>query len=94
MSYARWGWDGSNVYVFDSARGGLECCACLLNEPEAPWREGDPVFPDSFITVKVDEMAGHLQRHRDAGHTVPDSVEPAIRADFPNGWWYDRLKKP
>jgi len=30
MSYARFGWDGSDVYVFMHVSGHLECCACIL----------------------------------------------------------------
>lgn len=76
MSYARWGWDNSDVYVFDSAADGgcLECCGCRL-DPRG-W---------SFRTRDVEEMIRHLAKHKLARHTVPGQVERDIRADFPDG---------
>ena len=57
MSYCRFGWDGSNVYVFVSRRG-IECCGCLLGQPD-------------LVTRSANEMIEHLEAHRAAGHTVP-----------------------
>ena len=69
MSYARFGWDNSSVYVFPSGDG-LECCGCSLISPIG-----------RFCTRSIDAMAAHLDAHRAAGHTVPTSVMPEIRAD-------------
>lgn len=79
MSYARFGWDGSDVYVFTTSNG-IECCGCLLQERH--WVENPKIRPFGgyFENVGVevetifrsnDGMVGHLLRHRRAGHTVP-----------------------
>lgn len=85
MSYARWGWKGSHVYVFMSISG-LECCFCSLQEYEEI--EGGP-FGVTYEPVgeivqhRFDSTRGmvdHLALHRAAGHCVPD-IEPALWAD-------------
>lgn len=96
MSYARFGWDSSDVYIFRSDSF-LECCGCVLQDRE--WID----VPDSplggylrpagkEIRTKFDSTKGmveHLDEHRRAGHTVPDDVVPALWADdaenFPAG---------
>ena len=60
MSYARFGADGSDVYVFFNTGGYFECCACRLAKPD-------------LMTMVAEEMAVHLQEHRKAGHCVPQS---------------------
>ena len=59
MSYARFGWEGSDVYVFLSVDGCLECCACSLN-------------PESECFDSTDAMLAHLREHVAAGDTVPE----------------------
>ena len=89
MSYARFGWDGSDVYLFVASEG-LECCGCLLQKRE--WIDDDEraifkgymkavgeIVPHVFKTT--DEMITHLQKHTDAGHCVPDDVVPALLED-------------
>jgi hypothetical protein len=77
MSYARFGWDGSDVYVFKSVGnkehpgGWLECCGCLL--PSNPGR-----FLQAFSTAG---MIRHLRAHMAAGQHVPSDVIPELRAD-------------
>ena len=74
MSYIRFGEDGSDVYVFGSARG-IECFGCTL--------------VSGFAAGSTQAMVDHLQAHRAAGDTVPDYVIPDLRADdarnFPEG---------
>ena len=89
MSYARFGAGGSDVYVFFSVHGGLECCGCILQERETV---DDPdaffgfylkpvgeIIESTFTTTK--DMLDHLQRHRDAGHTVLDETIEALDGD-------------
>lgn len=64
MSYARFGWDGSDVYVFVSVGGWIECCACILHEED--WA--------SFQAKETQEMVDHLKKHQESGHHVPESV--------------------
>ncbi len=71
MSLCRWGTEGSQVYVIETivhperfpADAVLYQCVCcgLLDEA------GDEIFD-------ANEMKAHLQKHRDAGQCVPDSV--------------------
>ena len=65
MSYARFGWGGSNVYVFMHVGGHLECCMCFLDDHQD---EG------SFQAGGTQAMIDHLMRHKMAGHTVPPNV--------------------
>jgi hypothetical protein len=70
MSYARFGWGGSDIYVFMSVNGWLECCGCPLLE-----------WPASYQALSTDDMVRHLDEHTRAGHKVPADVIPALRAD-------------
>jgi hypothetical protein len=65
MSYCRFGWGGSDVYVYEDVSLGIYCCGCALT-------------PGGFIAgnpgadhVAADVMVAHLKEHRRAGHTVP-----------------------
>lgn len=71
VSYARFGQDGSDVYVYMSVRGHLECCGCIRAT------SGD-VCPRADST---EEMVTHLQQHIEHGDTVPDYVIPDLRGD-------------
>ena len=66
MSYSRFAWEGSEVYVFESSAG-IECCGCNLR----PRLAGTvPVFREP------EEMIAHLAAHRRAGQYVPfDAIE-------------------
>lgn len=67
MSYCRFWWNDSDVYVFASVYGGIECCGCKL--------EGD-------LTVNTpEEMIEHLMEHREAGHTVPEFALERLREE-------------
>ena len=58
MSYCRFAWNGSDVYVYGGSEG-LVCCGCHL-------------FPDTFFTAQTPEdMIAHLAEHKKAGHFVP-----------------------
>lgn len=75
MSYARFGWDGSDVYIFMSDLG-LECCGCSLH------RDGDS-FP---VFNSTQAMVDHLAEHRAAGDFVPEYVEDELWADDEENW--------
>lgn len=90
MSYCRFGWDGSDVYVYADYRGQFCCCACSLNPSPPIENEGieppewlsplermrwhGPLFPDSTYVSTEQEMIDHLLEHRRAGHTVPQDA--------------------
>lgn len=72
MSYARFGWEGSDVYLFASAIADvgvveIECCGC--------WLSGESV---SFVTIEA--VDDHLRLHEQAGHVVVD--RPRILAEI------------
>jgi hypothetical protein len=97
MSYARFGCDRSDVYVFMHAHGFLECCGCVLQE--RVWVDKLGSFFGFYMKAvgekiqtefhSTKEMVEHLQRHIAAGHHVPDYVIPDLLADdiknFPAG---------
>ena len=60
MSYCRFAWDGSDVYVFGSGDGVIECCGCSL--------KGDL---GRFASKTAKEMIEHLLEHRKKGDCVP-----------------------
>lgn len=57
MSYCRFAWGGSDVYVFMS-REGIECCGCRLSKGH-------------FVVEDQEDMISHLAEHRRQGHFVP-----------------------
>lgn len=75
MSYARIG-VYSDVYVFHSAGGWLECCGCSLTEPE-----GDAIFGFARIDTPR-RMLRHLDEHVSHGHLVPDFAYDRIREEY------------
>ena len=99
MSYARFGSDGSDVYVFVSNIG-IECCGCSLiprHWVEVPERaifggyleQDNP--DDTEIYASNEAMVAHMERHRAAGHTVPEYVfdrlrDPADAAENKRYW--------
>ncbi len=59
----------SDVYVFESEFGGIECCGCRLSN-------------NGIIRFKTyTEMINHLRDHMATGHTVPDHVIPTLEAE-------------
>jgi hypothetical protein len=71
MSYARFGWDNSDVYVFMSVGGWLECCACVLAHGD--W--------ESFRASDTDTMIAHLKKHISVKHHVPEYVFERLVAE-------------
>lgn len=76
MSYARFGWDDSDVYVYLDVNGSLCCCACALN-----WQGDDGVFPASRYLDTTASMVAHLREHEAAGHEVPGDTFSDLEAD-------------
>ena len=61
MALCRFGWS-SDVYVYYDVSGGICCCRCPLSEG---W---------NLVLQTEREMIAHLNRHRAAGHEVPDDA--------------------
>ncbi len=66
MSYARWS-NESDVYVYHHVDGYVTCCGCRLFDADPFSLEPrDPAFYSRTAAIE------HLERHRLAGHIVPD----------------------
>lgn len=96
MSYARFGWEGSDVYLIGTVYPGgvhvIECCGCfftpLTSERPADVTDSSPKWMRDFklwykgpfpAFTTNEDMLAHLDKHRAAGHTVPESAYEAIR---------------
>lgn len=66
MSFARF--SSSDVYIFEHANGFIECCGCILTEPE----------PDEIVgfakLATPREAISHLEEHQDAGYDVGTAI--------------------
>ena len=69
MSYCRRGEDGSDVYVYDCGDG-IICHACSLGE-------------DAVLSRT--QMVAHLEKHRRAGHSVPEYATNRLRIELKYG---------
>lgn len=85
MSYARWGLEQSDVYVYpteyvDPNDGHLKraivCCGCT-GEPEL-----ENEVPGNFIGHCPKEMLDHLLEHRERGEVVPESALERLRREI------------
>lgn len=68
MSYCRFGWNGSDVYVYESAEG-WECCGCSIS--------------DDWMHPSPEAMIVHLAEHRRRGQYVPEYAISALWGDVP-----------
>lgn len=69
MSYSRWGWDASDVYIYESGSDKepyLVCCGC-----------------GCFATYG--ELMRHIDEHRAKNHHVPSYVDDRIAAEIADG---------
>lgn len=78
MSYARFGWDGSDVYVFANMDGLFECMCCALQPSPRP---ENLIGYDSHYEPTAELMVEHLLAHRSAGHVVPNDAISELRAE-------------
>jgi hypothetical protein len=78
MSYARFGWEDSDVYVYEHVGGYIECCGCSMAPPE----EDDYFEVTRLNTAR--EALDHLEKHVKFGDGVPMSAFRGILADHPN----------
>jgi len=76
MSYARFGWDSSDVYIYSSWLGQksvIVCAMCYF---------GDDLEP-SYYAESTLEMLEHLKAHERAGQTVPPDTYTSLLSDDP-----------
>ena len=70
MSYIRFGWEGSQVYIYEHVNGYIECCGCFLGEKG---EEEGRYFRRSQNFSTGAEAAKHIIDHLEAGHVVPEA---------------------
>lgn len=63
----------SDVYIFEHANGGIECCACNLNSN----KEEDSWY---FNVSTPRKMIEHLQEHESAGDDTGAAIPRIIKA--------------
>lgn len=73
MSYCRFGFD-SDVYVFHSVRGYLVCCGCRLRND----------MTDERMYTRRSALL-HLEKHKNAGHNVPEYAIRRLEREISNG---------
>lgn len=82
MSYCRFGWEGSDVYIYMSVAGWIECSACLLQPTKKNTILGHTIqINESFQAYDTQEMIYHIKQHREVGHHVPHYVEEDLKND-------------
>lgn len=72
MSYARWGEEGSDVYVIAQMDGFLTCY-CENNGEDFP------------IFRTCEGMIAHLREHQDKGDVVPERTFKRLEAEAKDG---------
>lgn len=84
MSYAKWGQENSDVYLFGGVAHPppddvhvIVCCGCLLAREDPD----DWLMSPSLDFGTKEAVLAHLQEHLDAGHTVPGSAIERIQSD-------------
>lgn len=66
MSFARF--SNSDVYIYEHANGFIECCGCILTEPES-----DEIVGFARLATPR-EAISHLEEHQDAGYDVGTAI--------------------
>lgn len=87
MSYVRFHWADSDLYVFGSVSG-IECCGCRLVGMRGPWTYTDPA-----------EFIEHVAAHERAGHVVKPGLAREVweewrDAEKHNDTWYLETMAP
>lgn len=94
MSFARWGVNGSDVYVFLTSHEGktvIECCGCKYTEEvlAKPYTDMFGIQHTSerynFYADKRNRMIEHLWQHRKDGDIITDDTLQQLIFRFPDG---------
>jgi len=74
MAYSRF-WD-SDIYIYPSTEGHIECAGCFLNIPK------DEYTLFKSTSIHDDEtLLMHILQHRISGHNIPEGLEAEILRD-------------
>ena len=75
MAYSRF--TNSDIYIYPSVGGWIECAACFLNEPKDEYS----LFSSSKSITNDDQLRDHLEEHAKASHDMPEMLYEQILAD-------------
>ena len=75
MAYSRF--TNSDIYIYPSVGGWIECAACFLNEPQDEYS----LVSASLSIYNDDQLADHLEQHARADHNMPENLLQEILAD-------------
>lgn len=75
MAYSRF-WD-SDIYIYPSTQGHIECAACFLNEAKDEYS----LFAHSVKITNDSQLRDHLELHAKARHNMPINLLQDILAD-------------
>jgi hypothetical protein len=78
MSYARFGWNGSDVYIFLHVGGFIQCCGCQF---------GNDGY-GSYDAYSTQEMVDHLKKHEADGDHVPQDVYEGLWEDHDENTYF------
>ena len=90
MSYARWGWDASDVYVFEAIDYMIECCGCDFTtvKLDKPYTDMFGIehthSTSSFFADTRGKMVEHLHNHIEKGDCVPQACIDDLVKAYPN----------
>ena len=74
MAYSRF-YD-SDIYIYPSVEGHIECAGCFLNIPTDEYTlfQSTKIYDDETLLM-------HLVQHAISGHNMPDNLAQDILAD-------------
>jgi hypothetical protein len=74
MAYSRF-YD-SDIYIYPSVGGWIECAGCFLNIPTDEYTlfKSERILDDETLLM-------HIVRHRISGHNIPEGLEAEILSD-------------
>jgi hypothetical protein len=75
MAYSRF-YD-SDIYIYPSVFGHIECAACWLNEDKLEYS----LYIASVKITNDEQLRDHLELHAKAGHNMPEDLLQEILAD-------------
>jgi hypothetical protein len=75
MAYTRF-YD-SDLYIYPHVAGYIECCACILNEPQDEYS----LFSASLAIYNDEDLAEHINLHLSVGHNMPINLLQEILQD-------------
>jgi len=74
MAYSRF-YD-SDIYIYPSVGGWIECAGCFLNIPTDEYN----LFKSEHI-LDDETLLMHILQHRISGHNIPEGLESEILSD-------------